>query len=475
MSARRLVSLGLVLGGLAAVVAVGVDTPDPLEPTFARLPQPATPFVPSGGAESLTWYCPGLPVNGGEGFGGEIVIVNPDEGAARGVLTVFSPDAPAVTADVEVPAHERVVVDVADLVTAPFAGVMVELFEGRGVVEQRAIHPVGAAVAPCANSVSSAWHFADGTTAQGSVEQIVLTNPFSGAAVVDLSFVTASGPRAPRAFQGFVLRPQSTTVITLGQNLAQDERRLAVSITATTGRFVAGRSQHYLGAGRLGYTMSLGAPSLDDQWWFADGEVGEGITEQVVVYNPTDLEVSADVVFLGVQVDDGFLEPVTLTVPAGEVAVLDVGSLGSVPAGRHGIVVSTLAEDAIVVERVLTRPAGDFVATSVVLGVQPGMLSNRWHVPTGVPFALEGALVVLNVTGLEGSVTVNALGPAGEAPLPGLSDLPIDPSGILVIDLPAEAVGRELIVAADVQLVVERLLPRRDDLRGRSGSLGVPE
>jgi hypothetical protein len=470
----------MVLLAAAASVALSLDQAEPLSPVFSRLPAPATPFAPTGDAISFTWYCPGVPVNGADGFGGEVVIANPGDVDASGRITVFTPDQAPVVAPVEVPVREVLVVDVAELVTAPFAGVMVELFEGRGVVEQRAIHPVGAAVAPCANSTSATWFFADGTTAQGSVSQIVLTNPFPGAAVVDLSFVTASGPRSPRAFQGFVLRPESTTVITLGQNLAQDESRLAVSIRATTGRFVAGRSQHYLGGGRLGYTMTLGAPSLDDQWWFADGEVGEGITEQLVVFNPSENDVTADVVFLGVtgsaQAEgDGFIEPVTLNVPAGEVSVLDVGGLGVLPTGRHGTVVSTLAADSIVVERVMTRPAGDFVATTVVLGVQPSFVSSRWYAPTGVPFALEDALVALNVTGLPGAITVNAIGPGGPSPLPGLEGLPIDASGLLALDLPAEAAGRDLYITADVQLVVERLLPRREDLRGRSGSLAVPE
>jgi hypothetical protein len=115
------------------------------------------------------------------------------------------------------------------------------------------------------------------------------------------------------------------------------------------------------------------------------------------------------------------------------------------------------------------------VATTVVLGVQPSFVSSRWHAPTGVPFALEDALVALNVTGLPGTITVNAIGPGGPSPLPGLEGLPIDASGLLALDLPAEAAGRDLYITADVQLVVERLLPRREDLRGRSGSLAVPE
>jgi hypothetical protein len=440
VTGRRLAAVALVLLGFAVGVVLGLDPPGAVAPVFSRLPAPATPFAPTAEVVSSTWYCPGMPVNGAEGFGGEIVIGNPGDVDAVGEITLLTPGQEPVRLPVIVVARESTVVDVAAEVTAPFAAAVVELFDGRGVVEQRAIHPVGTAVAPCANSTSASWYFADGTTAQGSVQQIVLTNPFPGR--------RGGGPLvrhdvgaavAPRAFQGLVLGPESTTVITLGENLAQDERRLAVTITATTGRFVAGRSQHYLGDGRLGYTMSLGAPSLDDQWWFADGEIGEGITELLVAYNPTELEVVADVVFLGVTSDDGFIEPVTLTIPSRSVSVLDVGALGVLPEGRHGIVVSTLAADSIVVERVLTRPAGDFVATTVVLGVQPGFVSSRWHVATGVPFALESALVALNVTGLEGSVTVSAIGPGGEAPLSGLEQLPIPASGILAIDLPAEA------------------------------------
>jgi hypothetical protein len=461
---------------VAVLVALGAAAPEQRDAVFADVPAPATPFAPGDVVLSSSWYCPGVPVREEGGFGGEIVVTNLADVAATGALTVLVPEGDPVVDDFEVAPRSQLVVDVSESATATFAGVVVELYEGSGVVEQRAIHPAGTSVAPCANSTSDTWYFADGTTAQGSVEQIVLMNPFPGPAVIDLTFVTESGRRTPRAFQGFVLAPQSVSVITLGDTLAQNERRIAISLVAASGRFVAGRSQHYLGGGRLGYSMVLGAPSTDDQWWFADGEIGDGISESIVVYNPSGSEVAADVVVLGAPASDDvpFLEPITLTIPAGEVSVLDLGGLGVVPEGRHGIVVSTLAEAAVVVERVITRPAGDFVVTSVVLGARPGYLSNRWHLPTVPGIQLADAIVVLNVTGLEGKVSVSALGPSGTSPLVGLEDVTIPASGVVTVDLPADVAGRHLVVEADVQLVVERLLPRRDDLRGRSGSLGVP-
>lgn len=471
MSVRRAIALVVLLGGLAAVVVLGRGVPASVTAVFADLLPPATPFAPAGQGISTTFFCPGVPASG-EGLEGELVLLNTADTAAAASVTLLSTDQEPVVTEVEVPAGERTVVDVDELVAAPYVSAVVEAFSGRLVVDQRAIHPAGSAVAPCANATSSTWYFADGFTVDGSTMELVLTNPFPDATVVDISFVSRSGPRAPQAFQGYVLPGRSVVVLPFGTTVARDEPVLAVSIEATSGRFVAGRAQHYVGGGRLGTSMTLGAPSLDDQWWFADGETGEGIAEEYVVYNPTDEDVTADVVFLGVA-GGAVIEPMTLNVPAGEVAVLDASGLGTLPDGHHGAVVSTLSTDSIVVERVITRPAGDSVATSVVLGSE--YVSSVWYLPVGVPFALERSLQVLNATALDGLVTVSAIEPAGPAPLPGLTDIALAPSGVVTIDLPEEAVDRPLVVTSDVQVVVERLLPRAEELRGRSVSLAVPE
>lgn len=479
MADRRLAVVVAVLLGLAALVVVGRDRPVTVTATFAAPPLRGTPIAPGGGLVTGTWYCPGVPASGSTGSGtegGEVIVANPSEVDLTGRITLLRPDGPPVVEAITVPPRDRLVVDVDELVTAVFASALVELDGGGGIVEQRALHPAGAAVAPCANSTSPTWYFADGFTAEGSTLRLVLTNPYPAPAIVDIGFVTRQGPRAPTSFQGYVLPARSVRVIELAQAGARDEPLLAVKIEAASGQLVAAKAQHFVGGGRRGFVMALGAPALDDQWWFADGARGEGVTEQYVVYNPTSETVEADVVILGVDPVDGFIEASTLTVPAGEVVVFDTSGIAGLPDGPHGAVVSTLAADSVVVERVLTQPAGDGFATTVVLGAQTSALSGRWLAVTSTELAIEDVIVVLNTSFADGTVQVKAIGPGGEVPVPGLEEIPLPANGIASIDLTSPlAFGRPLVIETSLPVVVERRLERDPALRGRSGSLAIAE
>ena len=479
MTSRRLALVAVVLAGFVALFVVGRERPTAAIAEFADPPRWSTPIVPPGELVTSTWYCPGVPAVGDSGSGeegGEVIVANPSDVELTGRITVLTPDQAPVVEQLTVAAREQTVVDLDEVVTAVFAAAVVELDGGVGIVEQRAIHPSGASVAPCANSASSTWYFADGFTAEGSTERLVLTNPFPAPTIVDIGFVTAEGPRAPTSFQGYVVPARSVRVISLAEAGARDEPVLAVKVEATSGQLVAAKSQHFVGGGRIGFVNALGAPSLDDQWWFADGGKGEGITEQYMVYNPTEETVEVDLVVLGVVPVEGIIDDTTLTVPAGEVVAFDTASIAGVPDGAHGVVVATLASDSIVVERVLTQPAGDGVATTVVLGAQTSALSGRWHAVTSTELAIEDVIVVLNTSFSEGVVVVKAIGPGGEVPVPGLEEIPLPANGIVSIDLTSPlAFGRSLVVESQLPVIVERRLERDPNLRGRSGSLAIPE
>jgi hypothetical protein len=59
--------------------------------------------------------------------------------------------------------------------------------------------------------------------------------------------------------------------------------------------------------------------------------------------------------------------------------------------------------------------------------------------------------------------------------VPSLTDIPLGPGEVIVIDLTADdVIGRELIVTSTNRLFVERLLSRGGSLSGRSGSWALP-
>ena len=483
MNHRAIPALVVLLVGFAGLIAVGRDEPAIVDPFFAAPAGAWMPAVSDNAALTGSWFCPGVPATGEDGVGGEVVVANRDDEQLVGRFTILTPDGVGASESLVVEPWSRTTIDVDAFVTAPFASVVVEIDGGRGFVEQRAQHPAGASVSPCADNTSDEWYFADGFTVDGSVETLVLTNPYDDAAVVDLVFATEAGESTPAAFQGFTILPQSVETIPIADLGARDEPVIAVKITAERGRLVVGRAQHYLGGGRLGYSMSLAAPALRDQWWFADGEAGEGITETFAIYNPTDDDVQVDVVFLGIPLDAGYGDAEPIDVPAHQVVVYDptadAETTGGLPAGRHASVFSTLAEQSIVVERILTRPAGDRVATSVVLGAPPrisdGYVASQWHLGIGPTDPAAAALVVYNVDNVDGTITIEAVGPGGPSAVPSLTDLPIGAGQVITIDLvDPDVLNAELIVRSSNRVFVERALPRGNGLTGTSGSWALP-
>jgi hypothetical protein len=484
---RALPALVVLLMGFAGLIAVGREQPTVVDPFFALPAGAWMPAVTDNPALTGSWFCPGVPATGEDGVGGEVVVANRGDEQLVGRFTILTPDGVGASESLVVEPWSRTTIDVDAFVTAAFASVVVEIDGGRGFVEQLAQHPAGDSVAPCADNTSDEWYFADGFTVDGSIETLILTNPYDDAAVVDLVFATAAGEARPAAFQGFTILAQSVETIPIAELGARDEAVIAVKVSAERGRLVVGRAQHYLGGGRLGYGLTLAAPALRDQWWFADGEAGDGITETFAIYNPTDDDVQVDVVFLGIPIEADYGD-LTIDVPAHQVVVFDpaadIGAAGDggsagLPPGRHASVFSTLAEPSIVVERILTRPAGESVATSVVLGAPPrqndGYVASRWHLGIGPSGPAAGALVVYNVDNVDGTVTIEAVGPGGPSAVTSLTDLPIGAGQVTTIDLvDAGVLGRELIVQSSNRVFVERLLPRGDGLAGASGSWALP-
>lgn len=442
------------------------------------VPVPVMPVVSLDQRISTSWFCPGVPGNDGT-ISGSIVISNPSDTDFNATITRLGAGVSPVVTAVTVAARSQAAVNVKEGIEASFISTIVEILGGVGTAEQFINHPAGNSVAQCANEPATDWYFADGFTGADSLNHIVLTNPYSDSTVVDISFVTKESTREPSRLQGFVIPPRSVIALNMADEGARNEPVVAVEVRATSGKLVVGRSQHYLGAGRLGYTMALGASGVSSEWWFADGEKFEGNSEQLVILNPSDRDATLSVIFVNGASSDAQIEPASLTAPAGRVTLFDTGSLPSVPDGRYGIIVSSISEPGleatgVVVEQVINRRVGNTVGTSVVLGAPMGATSTVWTAPSGISSGIDDSIVVLNATPLDGTVTVSQIGPAGEVAIAGLESIALPASGLVSIPVPAGISNGEVVIRATIPIVVQRMLLRGHDLIGRSAVLAIP-
>ena len=479
---RRIPALVLVLVALVSVVLAARDRLDASTPTFSIAASGWMPAAPVAAGLTETWFCPGVPATGAEGVEGEIVIANRDASRMVGTVLVVNDDGESRRLDLVVDGWASTTVDLDATLPSTMVGAVIEVDGGGAVVEQRSLHPSGDSVAPCANATSDRWYLADGFTVDGSLDQLVLTNPYDQTVVVNIEFATREGSRRPNSYRGLTVAARSIRVIDLGAPGAgaQSEPILAVSVEASRGRLVVGRSQRYLGGGRLGTQVTLASPAVRDQWWFVGGRVGAGVVERYSIYNPTDDDVEVDPIFVAIPTA---VQADTIEVPAGEVRMFDPVSVvdgdgnRALPDGPYAVVFSTLAAQSVVVERSSTATVDGEVATSVIAGAPPrqdGYVATEWHIAAGPDEPVEDGLIVYNADNAAGTVSVYAVGRSGPVPVDGLQELQIGAASLITIDLVDPLViDRELIVTATSRVFVERSTPTG---RGatRSAAWAVP-
>ncbi|MEY4896147.1 MAG: hypothetical protein RI890_946, partial [Actinomycetota bacterium] len=288
----------------------------------------------------------------------------------------------------------------------------------------------------------------------------------------------------PASLKGIIIEPESVYSLSMGDEGARNEAVLAVSIRASSGRFVAGKLEHFLGRGRLGYSSSLGAPATSRQWWFAGGQKNLDTDEEIVVFNPTDQDKAVSVAFLTGDTDEIFREPLVLTIPAGRVTTLETSSLPAITNGRYGILVTSITDDFVtsvddssvefvVVEQVLTRKVEKSTGTTVTFGTPSGSPSRVWTIPSGVT-AVGGSLIIVNATSLASTLKISTVGPAGAVAIEGFETVQLGSAAVLEVKVPPTAGLLQILVESDNEIVVQREITRGHDLVGFSSVPGLP-
>lgn len=181
----------------------------------------------------------------------------------------------------------------------------------------------GIADAYCTTPGVSQW-FAGGSTAVGHTTQLLLTNPSSVPAAVDVTVYTKDGPQQPRAAQGVAVPPFTQLVIDVG-SIAPAEPAVAVHVAARQGRVAMAMwaSERNGGIARgIEYVGPAGAPSRH--------VVLPGVPKTggrlLLVANPSGQDATVSVRLV---TDGGTFTPTnphTLTIPAGTVHFVGIGN-----------------------------------------------------------------------------------------------------------------------------------------------------
>lgn len=411
------------------------------------------PVAAPAKALSSSWFCAGATDTQGGQAPGSVVIANSGVSAVQAVVNLIASNGKRTQLPVTVSARSRQLVAEDIPGGSPWIGAIVDVEAGATSVEQWVNGPGGVAATPCATTGSSHWYFATGQTLINAGVELTLMNPYPSDSVVDLSFTTEQGNELPVDYQGLVVPPDGMLAINLGDHLRR-RQQIATTVTARTGRVVAWKTQWVTApaAGSAiigtqaaqnplsdpaapipGVTVALGAPSAGTNWVWADGQAGNGIAEQYVIYNPG--PVTADV-RLSVELDQGVAEPFELSVPPDEVIPIESDQQARIPAGvTHSAVLESTNGVPVVAERLVaaTSPS-PWSGLGEMLGMR--VPAERWLLGAATADPAHDGWVVLYNPGAQAvQVTINLLSAGAEISLSGQSAVTVPPDRRVAVHL----------------------------------------
>ncbi len=242
-------------GGLAGHDTIGVNTP------------------------AQEWYL-------AEGFTGAdfdewVLIQNPGEAGASLKIQFQTRDQGVLDRAYYVPPRSRFTIHVDDIL--PNAEVSTHVSSNRPVVVERAQYLNSMRSGTCsiaARSPSHTWFFAEGYTAGGFEEWLLVQNPWDSPTLVDISFMQADGTNATMQF---TVPARSRYTVPVQEVLPGTEVSARISSTLPV---VAERAMYW--KNRSDGHATLGAPTPDYTWFFAEGYTGDGFEEWLLVQNPWD-------------------------------------------------------------------------------------------------------------------------------------------------------------------------------------------
>jgi hypothetical protein len=405
-----------------------------------------------------------------------VVTVNPDDGTEAVQRTVSIPGHSVRSfnrATLGASDGTRSADDARSLPTGPL---VVEPLSPDVVVEQGVETAQSLDLMACATTTSTDWYFAAGTTVRGVKQWLVLDNPTSTDARVDVEVRTDVGLRVLPELQGVDVPGRSRFVIEM-DNQAVRQERVAVVVHAAVGRVVASQTMQFTSvAGTIGVASTVGALAPARRWWFTDGVARPDADERVAISNlgPIDTQVIAQAL-----TGSGVVTPVSISVPANGVSWVRIGSCEpgakdclDVPENRaYELIVSDAQVP--VVAQTFSRFAGGTGSRGATTSTGTTVPGRRWVVAS--TRAVEGRTTTVSVMTpgpRAAHVDVAVVHDGRAARPPALQDVTVAANDRAA--LPANALpdgDAALLVTSDEPVVVESTIYAA---REATRSTGIP-
>ncbi len=437
MKVSRLVLITVVLLGIVGLTAFWGGSPAvPVDGSIDEI------IPESGSAQTLssTWYCAAGGLGESASSTHEVLLANPSEEVVPVRLTAYNAQGlvgePKTIASV---ARQVTPVDVNAVFGGSELSVMAEFDSGALAVQHRITTATSADSVPCSTTSSESWFFPAQTSLLGSSALLVLFNPFSADAGVDITAAVQDGLRSPKEWAGIVVPAGTSRVIDLGEYV-QRRDQFSVAVRLRNGNLVAESAQSFDIAATAdapaerGLRLQLGVPEARAGWSFAGGFKGSGVKEQLVVYNPGRQVASVIVQVTPYSGVSDPPEPFELSVPAKRFLVLDLSAEQRIPdTGFHAIRVETSAKTPVVTARTTqlfgppvaaAEPAAGSAAPAsgtrpnetlgVAIGTATPVFARRWIMPAARTGPEQQPMVFIH-NPTAGIVTVDLRALAGQA------------------------------------------------------------
>jgi len=230
---------------------------------------------------SPTWYL----AEGTTAWGFEtyVLVQNPNPEAVDVTMTFMKPGGAVQTHGFSLAGEARHTVNVADIVSNSDVSTRVEATGP--VICERAMYRYSKALGHDSigtPSTSLTWYLAEGTTAWGYDEYVLVQNPGTEQAAVGVQFMLPDGSIVS---YGIVVPGQSRQTIHVDEVTGCEDTDLSTFVTSDQ-PVICERAMYWQGATSPGGHDTIGTPLPSTRWYLAEGTTAWGYDEYVLVQNP---------------------------------------------------------------------------------------------------------------------------------------------------------------------------------------------